>query len=74
MGAGLYFAKEQGYLDQFLGMPSIGSFAAKPDYDAVRKAVSELMENTPEDYDDGSYVRHNSEKLSVKLLFMTSQN
>lgn len=54
-GAGLYYAKEQGYLDEFLGMPpSARSPNFKPDYNAVRAAVADLLESNP-DYDDGSY-------------------
>eukprot|EP00887_Chlorella_sp_A99_P004348 scaffold15.g4348.t1 len=59
-GAGLYLAKEKGYLEGLLGAaPAPGSAAAKarafkPDYDAVRKAIEDLLESN-EDYDDGSY-------------------
>eukprot|EP00891_Asterochloris_glomerata_P008407 jgi/Astpho2/8407/Aster-01462 len=58
VGAGLYFAKEYGYLDGVLGAPPTakkadgGSF--KPDYKAVREAIADVMEKD-EDYDDGSY-------------------
>ncbi|KAL4857583.1 Cytochrome c peroxidase [Chlorella vulgaris] len=57
-GGGLYYAKENGYLDSLLGMPpnpsTGGKGEFKPDYDAVRKVVEELLESN-EDYDDGSY-------------------
>lgn len=56
-GAGLYVAKERGLLDDFLGVPATGSAAAasfKPDYNAVRAAIEDLLESNPE-YDDGSY-------------------
>ncbi|KAL4525437.1 hypothetical protein Ndes2437A_g03898 [Nannochloris sp. 'desiccata'] len=54
-GAGLYFAKEQGLLDGFLGMPpSTSKVPTNADYDNVRKAVADLLESNPE-YDDGSY-------------------
>lgn len=52
---GLYYAKEQGMLDGFLGVPSgTKEVAFKPDYGAVRQAIADLLESNP-DYDDGSY-------------------
>lgn len=48
-GAGLYYAKENGYL----GAPP-GSVSAPHDYAKVREAIAELLESNP-DYDDGSY-------------------
>ncbi|KAL4451356.1 hypothetical protein ABPG77_009428 [Micractinium sp. CCAP 211/92] len=55
-GAGLYVAKERGLLDDILGVPATGAAAAavKPDYNAVRAAIEDLLETNP-DYDDGSY-------------------
>ncbi|GMH35454.1 hypothetical protein BSKO_03322 [Bryopsis sp. KO-2023] len=47
---GLSLAKQMGYLDGFFGVPGT---SAKPDYEAVRKAIADLME--VEDFDDGSY-------------------
>lgn len=52
-GAGLYYAKEQGMLDSFLGAAPL-AMVVKPNYDAVRKEIEALMESN-EDYDDGSY-------------------
>lgn len=66
-GAGLYFAKEQGLLDGFLGMPSSANkVPTNADYDNVRKAVADLLESNPE-YDDGSYG-----PLLVRLAWHTS--
>ena len=51
VGAGLYYAKENGYLDSLLGAPPTGVQSAggggafRPDYAAVRKAIEDLMEN-----------------------------
>uniref|UniRef100_A0A061R9T9 Cytochrome c peroxidase, mitochondrial n=1 Tax=Tetraselmis sp. GSL018 TaxID=582737 RepID=A0A061R9T9_9CHLO len=49
-GAGLFYAKQQGMFDGLLGVPPK---SAQPDYDAVRKAIADILE--AEDYDDGSY-------------------
>jgi len=50
-GAGLWYAKENGLLDDFLGgAPSSSSVG---DYAAVRKAVADILD--VENYDDGSY-------------------
>lgn len=66
-GAGLYFAKEQGLLDGFLGMPSsTNKVPTSADYDDVRKAVAGLLDSNPE-YDDGSYG-----PLLVRLAWHTS--
>jgi|688.fasta_scaffold2884476_1 cytochrome c peroxidase len=67
-GAGLYYAKEQGLLDGFLGMPSSSAnkIPTNADYDKVRKAVADLLESNPE-YDDGSYG-----PLLVRLAWHTS--
>lgn len=54
-GAGVYYAKEQGLLDSFLGVPGISAKAPTvADYDQVRKAIGDILESNP-DYDDGSY-------------------
>lgn len=54
-GAGLYYAKEQGLLDSFLGVPGISAkVPTVADYDQVRKAIADILESNP-DYDDGSY-------------------
>ncbi|KAK9918279.1 hypothetical protein WJX75_002803 [Coccomyxa subellipsoidea] len=54
-GGGLYYAKENGYLDDVMGKAP----AAAPkshDYDQVRKAISDLMaSDKAEEYDDGSF-------------------
>lgn len=47
-----YYLKENGHLDQLVGVPSTPKFA-KVDYDAVRRAIAQAMDN--DDYDDGSY-------------------
>ena len=54
-GAGLWYAKENGLLDDLLGgVPAISSSTTKPnDYDAVRKAIVDILD--AEGYDDGSY-------------------
>ena len=66
-GAGLYFAKEQGYLDAFLGMPSSAAVAPTvKDYNQVRAAIADILEANP-DYDDGSYG-----PLLVRLAWHTS--
>lgn len=55
-GAGLWYAKENGLLDDFLGgvpSSSSSSTAGARDYDAVRKAIAGLLD--AEGYDDGSY-------------------
>lgn len=67
LGAGLYFVKEQGYLDDFLGVP--GSSIKAPtaaDYAAVRKSIADLLDSN-ENYDDGSYG-----PLLVRLAWHTS--
>eukprot|EP00210_Caulerpa_lentillifera_P000998 g961.t1 len=46
-GAGVILAKQFGYLDRLSGA------TAKPDYEAVRASIADILEN--EDYDDGSY-------------------
>lgn len=52
---GLYYAKENGLLDGLTGVPSPQKAASfKPDYNAVRQAIADLLESNP-DYDDGSY-------------------
>lgn len=56
--AGLYYAKQNGMLDSFLGAPpqeQKGEAAKnfKPDYAAVRHAIADRLEK--DDYDDGSY-------------------
>lgn len=52
-GAGLYFAKEQGYLDTLLGMPPSAKEITPEDYAQVKKAIADVLDH--DDYDDGSY-------------------
>lgn len=49
---GLYLAKEQGFLDQFLGVPT-SKVPTAEDYAAVRASIASLLDS--ENYDDGSY-------------------
>ena len=68
-GVGLWYAKEQGWLDGVLGAAAPSGAAArsfKPDYNAVRREVEGLLETNP-DYDDGSYG-----PLLVRLAWHTS--
>lgn len=53
-GAGLWYAKENGLLDDFIGgVPSVSS--SKPnDYEAVKKAIAGVLD-AEDGYDDGSY-------------------
>jgi len=53
-GAGLYYAKEQGLLESFLGVPATPKQITPADYDRVRKSIADLLESNP-NYDDGSY-------------------
>lgn len=64
-GIGLYVAKEQGYLDQFLGVPVSSKEITIADYAQVREAIAELLD--VEGYDDGSYG-----PLLVRLAWHTS--
>lgn len=48
---GFFYAKQSGLLDGLLG--AVPAAPVKPDYDAVRKAVADVMEK--DSYDDGSY-------------------
>jgi cytochrome c peroxidase len=66
VGAGLYFAKEYGYLDFLDGGVSLLGANTKPDYAAVRKAIADELESNPE-YDDGNYG-----PLLVRLAWHTS--
>lgn len=64
-GIGLYYAKEQGYLDQFLGAPPIPKEITMADYEEVKKSIADLMD--VDNYDDGSYG-----PLLVRLAWHTS--
>ncbi|GAB4820287.1 hypothetical protein N2152v2_007333 [Parachlorella kessleri] len=65
---GLYYAKEKGLLDGVTGVPAPLKQQEdfKPDYDAVRAAISDLLDSNP-DYDDGSYG-----PILVRLAWHTS--
>lgn len=52
-GAGLYAAKQQGYLDTLLGMPPSAKNITDEDYTKVKSAIAGILDN--DDYDDGSY-------------------
>ena len=52
VGGGLYWAKENGYLDEYLG--SVPGLSNQGDYASVRAAIADVLESNP-DYDDGSY-------------------
>jgi len=64
-GAGLYYAKENGYLDTFLGVPPAAKEVTLADYDKVRGSIASLLDR--DDYDDGSYG-----PLLVRLAWHTS--
>ncbi|CAL8471756.1 g11298 [Coccomyxa elongata] len=57
IGGGLYYAKEKGYLDEFLSSTPAATTQPKvQDYEKVRKAIADLMSSEKaEDYDDGSF-------------------
>ncbi|KAL6784691.1 hypothetical protein ACKKBF_B02810 [Auxenochlorella protothecoides x Auxenochlorella symbiontica] len=57
LGGGGYYAKQSGLLDGLLGssaIPVTPSKDFKPDYQAVRAAIEDVLESNDE-YDDGSY-------------------
>ncbi|KAK9807871.1 hypothetical protein WJX72_011750 [[Myrmecia] bisecta] len=53
---GIYYAKQNGYFDSLLGLPPAArvnpSKPFKPDYNAVREAIADILDK--EGYDDGS--------------------
>lgn len=51
-GAGLYAAREQGYLDTLLGAPS-NKIPTAADYAKVRSAIADVLDS--DTHDDGSY-------------------
>ena len=63
-GAGLYAAREQGYLDTLLGAPS-NKIPTAADYAKVRSAIADVLDS--DTHDDGSYG-----PILVRLAWHTS--